>query len=281
MLFMPGNDLRKIEKGAASGVDCVIMDLEDGVAFSQKDAARQTIRQALETLDFGKAEKLVRINPVGSALEIDDLKQTIEGKPDGYVIPKVESLEHIRLVDLWLSDQEQLHGWEPGRTKLFALIESAMGVVNIHEITQSSSRLQALIFGAEDLAGSIGAVRTPAMSEVSAARSLLVIYAKAYNLQAIDTPYIDIHNLEGLKAEAETARQMGYDGKLAIHPTHLPIIEAAFTPSTEEVERAQHLIAAFDTHQESGTGVFVFEGKMVDMPMIRSARNVLARADEG
>jgi citrate lyase beta subunit len=257
------------------------MDLEDGVAFSQKDAARQTIHQALQTLDFGKTEKLVRINPVGSALEIDDLKGTIDGKPDGYVIPKVESLEHVRLVDLWLSDQEQLHNWEIGGIKLFALIESAMGMVNIQEITQSSSRLQALMFGAEDLAGSIGAVRSPAMSEVSAARSLVVIYAKAYNLQAIDTPYVDIYNLDGLKAEAEVARQMGYDGKLAIHPSHLPIIEAVFTPSAEEVEKAKKLINAFDGHQAGGTGVFVFEGRMVDMPMIRAARNVLARAGKG
>src|SRR5690606_34437453 len=151
----------------------------------------------------------------------------------------------------------------------------ARGVVNARKIAKSSARLQALMFGAEDFAGSIGATRTPESTEVFFARSTVVTHAKAFGLQAIDSPYIDIHNLEGLKSEAEKIVQMGFDGKLAIHPTHIPIIEAAFMPSPEEIEKAQALVAAHDTHQQSGTGVFAFEGKMVDMPVVKAAENIL------
>jgi citrate lyase beta subunit len=281
MLYMPGDDLKKIAKGAALAVDCVILDLEDGVAWSRKEAARQTIALALAELDFGPKERLVRVNPLGSGLEWDDLNAALSvpaGVLDGIVLPKSEDGGRIAALDTWLSEQEAQRGWPVGHLKLFAIIESALGVLNLKEIAQASPRLAALMFGAEDLAGNIGAVRTPAMSEVMAARSWVVLHAKAYGLEAIDTPYTDIHHLEGLAAEAEQARQWGYDGKMAVHPTHVPVIEAAFRPSEAEIAHAQALIQAYEEHQRGGSSVFTINGKLVEMPMIRAAQDVLRRA---
>ena len=274
---MPGDSQRKIEKGAGLDVDGVIMDLEDGVALSQKAGAREVTLNALQTLDFGTSEKLVRINPIKSGLEWDDLAATIDGKPDAYIIPKAERAKPIEKISRWLTIEEDKHGWPDGSIRILAIIETARGVVNLPKITRASSRLDALIFGAEDLASSLGAVRTPGMAEVAYARSAVVIHARARHLQAIDTPYVELQNAEGLAAEAKSARQMGYDGKLAIHPAQVPVITEAFTPDAEEIAQAETLIAAFEAHGEQGTGVFSYEGRMVDMPMIRAARNVLVR----
>lgn len=278
LLFMPGDDRRKIEKGVALGVDSVIMDLEDGVALNHKPAARETIRAALREVDFGQTERLVRVNPANSPFHLDDLEATIDGQPDGYVLPKNESTDMVRAVDVWLSAAERRRGWEVGKISLLALVETALGIVNLREIASSSSRLQALIFGAEDLAGDIGATRTPEGMEVFYARSAVVLHAKAFGLQAIDTPFVRLNDEPGLIAETTQALHMGYIGKLAIHPKQVAPIQQAFTPSDEEVARAQALIAAHEAHQAEGTGVFVHEGKMIDMPMIRAAQAVLSRA---
>jgi citrate lyase beta subunit len=278
LLFMPGDDRRKIEKGAALGVDSVIMDLEDGVALNHKPAARETIRAALQEVDFGKTERLVRVNPANSPFHLDDLEATIDGQPDGYVLPKTDSADTVRAVDAWLSAAERKRGWQVGNITLLALVETTLGIVNLREIAGSSPRLQALIFGAEDLAGDIGAVRSIEGKEVFYARSAVVLHAKAFGLQAIDTPFVRLDDEPGLISETTQALNMGYTGKLAIHPKQVAPIQQAFTPSAEEIERARALIAAHDAQQAAGMGVFVYEGKMIDMPMIRAAQAVLARA---
>ncbi len=161
---------------------------------------------------------------------------------------------------------------------LLAIVETALGVVNLREIASGSPRLAALIFGAEDLAGDMGAVRTPDGWEGFYARSAVVLHAKAFGLGAIDTPFVDLDDANGLVAETEQALYMGYTGKLAIHPQQVAPIQRTFTPDAEEIARAQALIAAHAAHQAAGTGVFQLEGKMIDMPMIRAAEAVLARA---
>lgn len=278
LLFMPGDDRRKIEKGASLEVDAVVMDLEDGVAFNRKVVARETVRKALEEIEFGRTERLVRINPVGSGLEEADLVATIGGHPDGYVVPKVESPEQVEWLSAWLAAEERARGWPVGGIRLLAILETARGILNAGVIAGADERLEALIFGAEDFAGDVGATRTREGQEILYARSVVVVAAAAHRLQAIDTVFTDLHDLEGLRKEAAFALQLGFDGKLAIHPRQVPVIQEAFTPSPEEVERAKRLIEAFEAHQAEGTGVFAFEGKMVDMPMIRAAQRVLARA---
>ncbi len=281
LLFMPGADRRKIEKGAALGVDSVIMDLEDGVALNNKPAARATVAAALREVDFGQTERLVRVNPVGSRFHEDDLAATIDAHPDGYVLPKVESANALRAIDDWLSAAERERGWPESGIALLAIVETALGVVNLREIAglaPNAPRLAALVFGAEDLAGDMGAVRTPDGWEGFYARSAVVLHAKAFGLQAIDTPYVHLDDENGLIAETEQALYMGYTGKLAIHPKQVAPIAHTFTPSADEIRRAQALIAAHSAQQAAGTGVFQLEGKMIDMPMIRAAEAVIARA---
>lgn len=278
LLFMPGDDRRKIEKGAALGVDSVIMDLEDGVALSRKADARAVTAAALREVIFGHAEKLVRLNPVSSGLWAHDLAETLAAQPDGFVLPKVETAADIRTVSAAITAAEARHGWPRGVIRLLAIIETARGVVNLRDITASDPRLDALIFGAEDLAGDIGAARSADGWEVFYARSAVVIHAKAAGLQAIDTPFIDLNDLSGLADDTRRAAGMGYTGKLAIHPRQVEPIQAAFTPTADEITRAKRLIEAHAAHQTAGSGVFDLDGKMVDMPMVRAAESVLARA---
>lgn len=280
LLFMPGDDRRKIEKGALIDVDAIIMDLEDGVALSNKEAARHGVSAALQEVDFGKSERIVRLNPPSvPELSRPDFDITIRGRPNTYVLPKIESAGQVQLIDSWLTEAESLNGWPAGEIALIALIETALGIVRLAEIAASSSRLQALAFGAEDLAGDMGAQRTAEGWEGFYARSAVVLYAKAFGLQAIDTPFIDVKADETMLAdEAERAMQMGYTGKLAIHPRQVAVIQQVFTPTAVQIDRARELIDLHQRHQAAGTGVFAFEGKMVDMPMIRAAQSILDRA---
>ncbi len=280
LLFMPGDSLRKIAKGASLGVDSIIMDLEDGVASNNKAEARETVLYALTSagIDFGNTERLVRVNDPSSGFQEQDVAVTIKGKPDGYVLPKVESAREVQEFCHLLMEHELKLGYPLGEIKVLTVIETARGVVAMREIAQSDQRLVALVFGAEDLAGDIGAVRSPMGMEVFYARSKLIIHAAAYGLQAIDTPFVDLHDTEGLRQQTRDAVQMGYTGKLAIHPKQIGPILDEFTPSAEELAAAEQLIAAHEEYQANGTGVFVYEGRMVDMPMIRAARRVVARA---
>jgi citrate lyase beta subunit len=271
LLFMPGDDRRKIEKGAALDVDAVIMDIEDGVALNQKPAARETIHAALQEVDFGSTERLVRVNPVSSVFHVDDLAATVEGQPDGYVIPKVESAEQVRSVVDWLS----AHGGKD--IPLLAIVESARGVVNLREIAACEG-LAVLMFGAEDFAADIGAIRTDEGYEGFYARSAVVTHAKAYGLQAIDSPFVRLDDEAALVAETQRALTMGYTGKLTIHPKQVVPVQAVFTPTGDEIARAQRLIAAHEAQQAAGTGAFQLDGKMIDMPIVRHAETVIARA---
>lgn len=269
LLFVPGDDARKIAKAAASGADCVVLDLEDGVAADRKLAARETVASCLQSLDFGVSEKLVRVNPVGSELHPGDIEATLAARPDGYLIPKVESAEQLR---------EVVRRTASTPLPLLALIESARGVVQAASIAESDPRLEALLFGAEDLAGDMGATRTREGAEMAWARGAVVVTAAAFALQAIDTVFVDLGDLEGLSREARTACVMGYAGKMAIHPKQVPVIQEAFTPSDAEIEKARLLVEIHAAHQAGGEGVFVLDGKMVDWPMVRTAQRLLSRA---
>ncbi len=278
LLFMPGDSMKKIQKAAGWEVDTVILDLEDGVAQNRKQEARTTVAEALRTLDFGGRERLVRLNHVDTGLPSVEIEATAAWCPDGYIAPKAEDEADLHAIDRLLAMAEQQLGLATGAFRLFAMIETARGVMNLKEIARATPRLEGLIFGAEDLAGDIGAVRTAAAWEVFYARSAVVTAAAAYNLQAFDMVFTDFHDAVGLEAESRFARQLGYTGKTCIHPNQTPIVNRAFSPTPEEVDRAQRLVQAFEEQQAAGAGAFTFEGKMVDMPMLVAARKVLARA---
>ncbi len=277
LLYVPGDDRHKIEKALTFGADCICLDLEDGVAQTRKEAARFSVAAALRELDFGASEKLARINPAGSGLEEADLAAVLPARPDGLVLPKAESLEQVT----WLSEKveaaELAHGWPLGSIRLIVDVETAKGIINLKEIA-SHPRLDALIFGAEDYAVSIGAARTPEGWEVFTARSLVVMHAKANGLQAIDMVTVDYRDIERVRREALFGAQMGYTGKQVIHPAQVGPVQEAFTPDEAAVRSAQKLVEAFESHQREGRGAFGLEGKMIDMPLVKAAQNVLERA---
>ena len=278
LLYMPGDDMHKIRKATTLGVDCVCMDIEDGVAFNRKSEARKTIVDALHVLEFGRSERLVRINPVGSGLELEDLLAGLEGRPDGIVIPKVENSDQVRWASQSIASIEKKYDWPAGGISLIAIVETGSGIINLPQIAAADPRLQALIFGAEDLAGDIGAIRSREGWEVFYARSAVVTHAAAFNLQAIDMVYLDFQDVEGLIIECQFGAQMGFSGKQIIHPNQVEPVQSAFTPSDEAISHAMRLMDSYAAHQQSGRGAFALEGKMVDAPIIKTAERVLERA---
>lgn len=277
-LYVPGDDTRKIAKAATLDVDCICLDMEDGVALSRKDAARAAIPAALREIHFGRAERLVRINPVGSGMEAADLEAALAGRPDGLVIPKVSDADALRWAGREVAAAERRNDWPSGSVLLIAMVETAAGIVNLREIAGADPHLQALIFGAEDLAGDMGAVRTPDAWEVFYARSAVVTHAAAFGLQAIDMVYIDYNDTDGLARESIRAAQMGYAGKQVIHPNQIGPVQDAFAPSDAAIAHAQRVLQAMADHQAAGRGAFSMDGKMIDMPLVRAAEHVLARA---
>jgi citrate lyase beta subunit len=248
------------------------------VALNRKSEARKTIVEALQTLDFGRSERLVRINAVGSGLEELDLSAVLPSRPDGIVIPKVDQAAQVVWIDRQIEDYEASRGWPKGGLGLLVVVESARGIVNLAEIAGSTARLQAIIFGAEDFAGDIGATRSAQGWEVFYARSALVTYASAFNLQAIDMVYTDFKDVEGLFRESLAGAGMAFSGKQIIHPNQVEPVQRAFTPSDAEIASARRVMSAYEAHQAAGKGAFALDGKMIDAPIIKTTERVLERA---
>jgi citrate lyase beta subunit len=196
----------------------------------------------------------------------------------GVLLPKVESAEAIRWLDEHLGQAEKARGWPQGKITMLAMIETARGVVNLASIAGASRRLSALVFGAEDLAGDIGATRTREGWEVFYARSAVVTCAAAFGLPAVDMVYVDYQDEAGLIREARQGAEMGYAGKQVIHPDQVVPVQAAFTPGDEAIAQARRVLEAHEQHQASGVGAFALDGRMVDMPVVRAAEQVLAKA---
>ena len=274
---MPGDDWKKITKSLTLGVDCICMDMEDGVAINRKPEARTTIAKALQELDFGKSEKLARINSVGSGWEKDDLEAVLPYHPDGIVIPKLEALDQIKWGSEIIEAAELKYGWPLNSVRMLVGVETAKGILNLKEIA-SHPRLDAIIFGGEDYAASIGATRTPEAIELLYAREAVVTACAANDLQAIDIVTIDFKDLDFVRAEAEFGAQLGYSGKQIIHPAQVEPVQSAFTPSDEAIAYATRVVDAFETSQKEGKGAFALGGKMIDMPLLKNAQKVLERA---
>ncbi|MCW5877485.1 MAG: CoA ester lyase [Anaerolineales bacterium] len=280
LLYVPASDWHKLQKAATLGADCVCLDLEDGVAPNMKAEARQLALRALQELDFGRSERLVRLNGAESGLQAEDLAATLPGRPDGLVLPKVSHPEQLRQISQQIVQHEAAQGWPAGSLALLAQIESALGLVNAREIASGEPRLQALIFGAEDYASDLGAKRSTEGREVAYARSAVVTFAAAYGLQAIDMLWVDFRDGEGLARLAAEGAGLGYSGMQIIHPSQIEPVQNAFTPSTEELAAARRVVEAYEANIAEGRGAFALDGKMVDMPIVKAAQRVLARAGE-
>ena len=278
LLYMPGDDRRKIEKAINLGVDCICMDLEDGTALNKKAEAREVIAKAMRELDFGKSERCIRINSVGSGFETDDLAAALEARPDTIVVPKMESAEQLEWVCGEIESYELSNGLPVGGIRLLAGLETAKGVLNLKKIARANKRLEALIFGGEDFAASIGATRSPEATELLYARQAVVTTCAAYEIQAIDIVYIDFRDTEGLRREARQGADWGFAGKQIIHPAQVEPVQEAFTPTDEAIAYARRVVETFEASQQEGKGAYALDGKMIDMPLLKSAQNVLERA---
>lgn len=278
LLYMPGDNWKMITKSITLGVDSICMDMEDGTAINKKAEARTTIAKALQELDFGASEKLARINSVGSGWEKDDIEAVLPYHPDGIVIPKVESFEQVEWASRIIEDAELKNGWKVNSIRILIGVETAKGILNLKEIA-AHPRLDAIIFGGEDFAASIGAVRTKDAIELLYARQAVIVACAAYDLQPIDIVTIDYKDLEALKVEAEFGARLGFSGKQIIHPNQVQAVQEAFTPSAEAIAYARRIVETFEVSQKEGKGAYSLDGKMIDMPLLKNAQKVLARAN--
>jgi len=274
---MPGDDWKKITKSIRLGVDSICMDMEDGAAVNKKAEARATIVRALQELAFGASEKLVRINSVGSGWEREDIEAVLPYRPDGIVIPKVESFDHLEWAGQIIEAAELKYGWAVNSIRVLIGVETAKGILHLKEIA-SHPRLDAIIFGGEDFAASIGATRTKDALELLYARQVVVVACAAFDLQAIDIVTIDFKDMDALRAESEFGAQLGYSGKQIIHPAQVEPVQTAFTPDHEAIESARRIIESFEASQKAGKGAYALDGKMIDMPLLKNAQKVLERA---
>jgi citrate lyase beta subunit len=278
LLYMPGDDRRKIEKSATLGVDCICMDLEDGTAVNRKAEARAVIAQAMRELNFGASERCIRINSLGSGWEADDLSAALEARPDTIVVPKVEAPEHITWVSGRIESYELAHGLPLGGIRMLIGIETAKGILNLKEIAGADKRLDAIIFGGEDFAASIGATRTKEAVELLYAREAVITACASFDLQAIDIVTIDFKDIEALRAESEFGARLGFAGKQIIHPAQVRPVQAAFTPNEQAIAYARRVVETFEANQKDGKGAYALDGKMIDMPLLKNAQKVLDRA---
>ena len=278
LMYVPGSEQHKLEKAASLGIDGVILDLEDGVAFNRKDEARGIIRQALESINYGRTERLVRINPVSSGRAEADLQAVLPGRPDGVVIPKADSAQIVHTVDEIITRTEKEQGWKEGGIALALLIETAIAFIHLAEICQASRRTQVLIFGAEDLCADTGIIRTVEARELLYARSALVMNAAAFGLQAIDMVQIHYRDIDLLEKECQEALELGFSGKTVVHPSQIETVQRIFTPDENQVSYARRVVEGARDAQIAGSGVFTLDGKLVDLPVVKRAESILARA---
>jgi len=280
LLFSPGDRPELMRKAPATGADVICFDLEDAVAPGRKDEARAAVRGVLVDPDFDPdAEVCVRLTATAPAADLDALVgATGDGSDDpdssprldAVMLPKVEDADRVERVAALCADR----GLDPA---VFALVETASGVLSAASIAAAAAT-SAVAFGAEDLAADVGATRTDEGTEVLYAREHVVLAASAADVDALDTVYTDFSDAEGLREETAFALTLGYDGKLAIHPSQIDPINEAFTPDAEEVEWAARVLDARDEADRADRGVFSVDGEMIDAPLIAQAERIVERA---
>src|SRR5215475_6238069 len=282
-LFVPGDSERKLAKGPSSGPDGLILDLEDSVATDRKMLARDMVLAYLKSASRAGPKLYVRVNALDTGLTLGDLAVVMQGKPDGIVFPKCVGQANLDLLATWLDAFEAREGIEVGTTKILSIAtESAAAVLALAAAPAKHPRLIGHSWGGEDLMADLGALaKGPAPGAYDdtfrLARAINLMASVAAGVTAYDTVYPDIKNVEGLRAEATEARRMGYGGKIAIHPDQVAVIHEVFTPSAQEVEWANRVIAAFESNP--GSGVLTLDGKMLDRPHLTLARRLLERAE--
>ncbi len=276
-LYLPGSEPKYFVNAGLHAPDAVILDLEDSVHPAEKDAARILARNALRAVDFGAAERTVRINqlPLGLA----DLEEVIPEQPDMVLIPKTERVDQVTEVDRKIAEVKRQHGisrpiW------LMPILESALGIENAFAVGAASPNVAAITIGLEDYTADLGVVKTAEGTESLYARTRLVNAARAAGVQAIDSVYGDVADMDGLLRWGQKSRALGFEGMGCVHPLQIAVVHQAFAPTPAEIERAQKIVAAFEEAQQRGLGVVSLGSKMIDPPVVQRALKLVKRAQE-
>jgi len=276
MLFVPGNNMRMINKAMTLDEDAVILDLEDAVPMLDKETARIFIRDSIEMLKSTGLDIFIRVNGLSTGLTADDIKCVIQKDLDGILLPKCESKGDVVKLGDTITELERESGLNEGDMIIIPLIETAKGVLNSFEIASASDRVSALSFGAVDFTRELGTTPSKDGTEIFYARSHIALSAIAANVQAIDTPWVDIMDTDGLIESAKLARRLGFRGKMLIHPKQIKPINEIFTPREEEVQFAKRVVEEFTQAQASGQGAISIEGTMIDIASFNQASQLLS-----
>lgn len=279
-LYIPGNHPAMIQNAEIYGADSLIFDLEDSIPLTEKDTARILVRNAIQSLNFGRSEVTVRINGINTPFLEKDLEAIVPTKPDGLLLPKAETEEDILFLHERITELEKKHGLPIGKIRIMPIIETALGVVNVEKIV-AAPRIAAVGIGGEDLTADIGATRTPEGRELEYISSKIIVACAAYQVQAIDTVFADINDQEGLFQATKRAISRGFQGKSIIHPSQIEVVHRAFMPSEVEIEKAKRIVKAYRESLKKGLGAVSVDGRMIDLPVVMRAERILKRAKAG
>lgn len=277
--FIPGNRQDMLTKSGTLPADVLVPDMEDSVPPTEKENARELIRSMTPTLAQLGQMVMPRINALDTGLAHDDLAAIVGPDTYGLTVGKIRSPWEIKEISEILDGLERKSGLEPGHTKIVPWLENANAVVGAYDIARSSPRIVGVAFGAEDFTDSMGVERTDEGTETLYARSAIAVAARAANVVAVDTPYVNFRDTEGLEREIRSVLPLGFKAKFSIHPIQVEVINRLFSPSDEAIEYARRVVEAWDEAEARGSGATSLDGKMIDVPVVKRARNLLALAD--
>ncbi|WP_022851978.1 HpcH/HpaI aldolase/citrate lyase family protein [Limisalsivibrio acetivorans] len=278
LLYVPGNMPSMLQNIPIFQSDAVIIDLEDAVPVNEKDAARNLVRSFLDTFKERNVEIFIRINGLDTKWWYDDLAAVLPAKPDGIRLPKADTPEIVEKLDTVLTEFEEELGFELETFRILPSIENAQGVINCIRTARASSRIVALAFGAEDYTASLEIDRTKTGEELFHARTRVVWAAKAAGIQAVDTVFTDVADMESFTNECELIKSLGFTGKSLVNPRQIEVVHSVFAPKQEEIDYALQVIDAIEKAREMGTGVIALGGKMIDAPVVKRALRVVKTA---
>ena len=279
VIFVPGNRPNMLERAQAFPADVIMVDLEDSVPPAEKAAARALAAQWVPALRRAGPPVMVRLNALDTGLTRAELEAVASPDLYGVSLGKVESVWQLRDLDRLLDAVEPAAGLPPGRLRVIPWIETAKALWDARAIAEASPRVAAIAFGAEDFTNDLGIERTDAGAEVAGPRAMVPVAARAARVAALDSPFVAFQDPAALREDAQQARRMGYGGKFAIHPAQLPIINETFSPSEAEIAYARRVVAAWEQAEAGGRGSLSLDGRMVDVPVVKRAQNLLARAE--
>uniref|UniRef100_UPI003FF04B94 citrate (pro-3S)-lyase subunit beta n=1 Tax=Prevotella sp. TaxID=59823 RepID=UPI003FF04B94 len=274
MMFVPGNNPGMMQDAFIYGPDSIMLDLEDSVTMAEKDTARLLVYNALKTIDYGTTEMVVRVNPLSTPYGKKDIEAVVKAGVDVVRMPKTETADEVREMEAEIERVEKEIGCL-GRTKIMAAIESALGVVNAYAIATASKRMMGIALGAEDYCANLKTQRTPEGSELLLARQTIVVAARAAGIDALDTVYSNLNDMETFRKEVEQIHKMGFDGKSIINPRQIDIVNEVFTPSQKAIDKAMAVVGAIKEAEKRGSGVIALNGKMVDRPVVLRAQRTI------